>query len=131
MFLLNRLTVLFHIPADFSLFQNFTIGGVFFPFQDFGVKLTAILLILLLTGLNISGLKSGAGVSKAIMWLVFTGLFAIVVFGFTSTTSRTCKFYDIRELTSGAVTLSSFYTAMLAAFWAYQGWVSVGFIGVR
>ena len=33
------------------------------------------------------------------------------------------------ELTSGTVTLSSFYTAMLAAFWAYQGWVSVGFIG--
>jgi APA family basic amino acid/polyamine antiporter len=36
---------------------------------------------------------------------------------------------DLKELTSGTVTLSSFYTAMLAAFWAYQGWVSVGFIG--
>ena len=36
---------------------------------------------------------------------------------------------DVRELTGGTVTLSSFYTAMLAAFWAYQGWVSVGFIG--
>ena len=36
---------------------------------------------------------------------------------------------NVRELTSGTVTLSSFYTAMLAAFWAYQGWVSVGFIG--
>jgi len=31
--------------------------------------------------------------------------------------------------TGNTVTLSSFYTAMLAAFWAYQGWVSVGFIG--
>ena len=36
---------------------------------------------------------------------------------------------DFKELTGSAVTLSSFYTAMLAAFWAYQGWVSVGFIG--
>jgi basic amino acid/polyamine antiporter, APA family len=36
---------------------------------------------------------------------------------------------NLSDITSGAVTLSSFYTAMLAAFWAYQGWVSVGFIG--
>jgi APA family basic amino acid/polyamine antiporter len=36
---------------------------------------------------------------------------------------------NVRELTGGTVTLSSFYTAMLAAFWAYQGWISVGFIG--
>ena len=35
----------------------------------------------------------------------------------------------MKELSTGAVTFSSFFTAMLAAFWAYQGWVSVGFIG--
>jgi basic amino acid/polyamine antiporter, APA family len=117
------------LPDTFLSLQHFTIGGVFFPFQDFGVKLTAILLILFLTGLNISGLKSGAGVSKAIMLLVFTGLLTIVIFGLGSTTTRTANIMDFKELTGGAVTLSSFYTAMLAAFWAYQGWVSVGFIG--
>jgi basic amino acid/polyamine antiporter, APA family len=117
------------IPVIFGSLQHFTIGGVFFPFQDFGVKLTAILLILILTGLNISGLKSGAGVSKTIMVLVFTGLTTIVIFGLSSITTRPPNFMDFKELTSGTVTLSSFYTAMLAAFWAYQGWVSVGFIG--
>src|SRR5450756_217164 len=117
------------IPGIFSSLQHFTIGGVFYPFQDFGVKLTAILLILILTGLNISGLKSGAGVSKAITLLVFTGLFMIVVFGLGHITSRSADFLDFKELTNGNVTLSSFYTALLAAFWAYQGWVSVGFIG--
>ena len=117
------------IPGIFSSLQHFTIGGVFYPFQDFGIKLTAILLILILTGLNISGLKSGAGVSKAITLLVFTGLFMIVVFGLGHITSRSADFLDFKELTNGNVTLSSFYTALLAAFWAYQGWVSVGFIG--
>ena len=117
------------IPVIFSPLQDFTIGGVFYPFQDFGVKLTAILLITLLTTLNISGLKSGAGVSKAIMWLVFTGLFLIVFFGLTSSVVKPAHFMDVRELTMETVTLSSFFTAMLAAFWAYQGWVSVGFIG--
>jgi APA family basic amino acid/polyamine antiporter len=117
------------LPEIFGPMQHFTIGGVFYPFQDFAIKLTAILLILILTGLNISGLKSGAGVSKAILLLVFAGIFTIVLFGLSSNTSRPANFLVMKELTSSAVTISSFYTAMLAAFWAYQGWVSVGFIG--
>jgi APA family basic amino acid/polyamine antiporter len=117
------------IPEVLPSLQHFTIGGVFFPFQDFGVKLTAILLILLLTSLNISGLKSGAGTSKAILFLVFTGLAVIVFFGLGSVSAKPENFMKMSELTRGTVTLSSFYTAMLAAFWAYQGWVSVGFIG--
>lgn len=117
------------IPNLLSSLQDFTIGGVFFPFQDFGVKLVAISLILLLTSLNISGLKSGAGVSKAILLLVCTGLFVIVVFGLGHVSTTPANFLDVKELTNGAVTFSSFFTAMLAAFWAYQGWVSVGFIG--
>jgi basic amino acid/polyamine antiporter, APA family len=117
------------IPDIFSSLQHITIGGVFYPFQDFGVKLTAILLILILTGLNISGLRSGAGVSKAIMLMVITGLIIIVFFGLGSVTTRPANFMNVKELMGGTITLSSFYTAMLAAFWAYQGWVSVGFIG--
>jgi basic amino acid/polyamine antiporter, APA family len=125
----QSLNSIIQIPHVFSFLQDFTIGGFFFPFHDFGVKLTAILLILILTGLNISGLKSGAGVSKAIMFLVFTGLATIVVFGMTSIKTTPPDFMNVKELTNGTVTVSSFFTAMLATFWAYQGWVSVGFIG--
>ena len=125
----QSLNSIVHIPEVFQSLQNFTIGGVFSPFQDFGVKLTAIFLILTLTFLNITGLKSGAGVSKIIMWLVFTGLFVIVFFGLKSITSLPDNFLNTDELTNGTVTISSFFTAMLGAFWAYQGWVSVGYIG--
>lgn len=117
------------LPEILPSLHQFTVGGVFYPFQDFGVKLTAILLILLLTILNISGLKSGAGVSKAILLLVGTGLLVIVIFGLSHMGVQPARFMDMNELASGTVTLSAFYTAMLAAFWAYQGWVSVGFIG--
>jgi len=117
------------LPEVFTSLQHFTIGGVFYPFLDFGVKLTAISLILILTFLNISGLKSGAGVSKAIMIMVFAGLFFIILFGLTRNIPRPQNILDLKDLTNGTVTLSAFYTAMLAAFWAYQGWVSVGFIG--
>jgi APA family basic amino acid/polyamine antiporter len=47
------------LPELFKSMNIFTIGGVFYPLQDFGIKLTGILLILVLTLLNISGLKSG------------------------------------------------------------------------
>ena len=117
------------LPEVLSSLQHVSIGGVFFPFQDFEVKLVAILLILILTALNITGLKSGAGTSKVVMYSVFAGLFLIVVFGLTSNVAKPAHFMEVSELTSGTVTISSFYTAMLAAFWAYQGWVSVGFIG--
>lgn len=125
----QSLKTIIPIPEIFQPLQNFTIGGVFYPFQNFGIKLTAILLILLLTTLNISGLKSGAGVSIAIMLSVCAGLFLIVVLGLASPAARSPDIMDLRHLPAGTVTVSSFYTAMLAAFWAYQGWVSVGFIG--
>jgi APA family basic amino acid/polyamine antiporter len=117
------------IPDILPSLSQFTIGGVFFPFQDSGIKLTAIVVIMILTLLNMSGLKSGAWVSKAILFLVCAGLLVIVIFGLGSDVARPADFMNAKELTNGTVTLSAFITAMLAAFWAYQGWVSVGFIG--
>jgi APA family basic amino acid/polyamine antiporter len=117
------------IPEVFPSLQNITIGGVFTPFKDFGIKLVAITLIMILTGLNMSGLKSGARTSKIILLLVGLGLLTIIVFGLTSPVDRPVSALSAGGLSTGNVTLSAFFTAMLAAFWAYQGWASVGFIG--
>jgi APA family basic amino acid/polyamine antiporter len=118
------------IPEILPSLQEFTIGGIFYPLRDFGIKLTTILLILFLTFLNMSGLKSGAWVNKAVLLLVGGGLLAIVVAGLTGGHDPASVTMAANETAAAnTVTLSSFYTAMLAAFWAYQGWVSVGFIG--
>ncbi len=127
--LTQSLNSIISIPAILPSLNDFTIGGIFFPFQDFGIKLTAILVIILLTLLNMSGLRSGAWTGKAIFFIVCAGLAVIVIAGLTNGAPRPDNFINLRELGNGTVTLSSFYTAMLAAFWAYQGWVSVGFIG--
>jgi basic amino acid/polyamine antiporter, APA family len=125
----QSLNSIIEIPPMLTSLHDFSLAGIFYPFQDFGVKLVAIALILLLTFLNISGLKSGAGVSKIILWLVFTGLFIIVVFGLSHVKHTPDNFLNFGDLTNNSITFSSFFTAMLAAFWAYQGWVSVGYIG--
>jgi APA family basic amino acid/polyamine antiporter len=125
----HSLNSIITLPEILPSLRDFSIGGIFFPFQEFRIKLTAILLILILTYLNISGLKIGAGVSRAIIFLVFAGLLTIVLVGLGNLTVKQSNFMNALEVPGGTVTLSSFYTAMLAAFWAYQGWVSVGFIG--
>lgn len=125
----HSLNSIITLPEILPSLQDFSIGGIFSPFQEFRIKLTAILLILILTYLNISGLRIGAGISRAIIFLVFAGLLTIVLAGLSSLTTKPSNFMSPLEIAGGTVTLSSFYTAMLAAFWAYQGWVSVGFIG--
>ncbi len=127
--LTQSLNSIITIPEILPSLHDFTIGGIFFPFQDFGIKLTAILVIMLLTLLNMSGLRSGAWTGKAIFFIVCAGLAVIIIAGLTNDSPRPDGFMNVRELGNGTVTISSFYTAMLAAFWAYQGWVSVGFIG--
>jgi len=125
----QSLNSLVSLPDLLPSLNNFSIGGVFFPFADFTVKLAAIFLILLLTLVNIKGIKSGAFVSKLVLILVFTGIFIIVVFGLGSPQSVPSRSIDFSSTSATPVTLSAFFTAMLAAFWAYQGWATVGFIG--
>jgi len=125
----QSLNSLVSLPDLFPSLSNFTIGGIFFPFADFSVKFTAIILILILTFVNIKGVKTGAGVSKMVLILVFTGIFMIVIFGLGSPHSIPTRSFDFSSTSNDSVTISAFFTAMLAAFWAYQGWATVGFIG--
>ena len=117
------------LPEIFSSLNDYSIGGIFFPFQEFRIKLTAIILIVIFTILNVFGVKTSAEVNKVMMFLVFAGLLVIIISGLGNTVSNSEQTNFTLHSHNNAVTLSAFYTAMLAAFWAYQGWVSVGFIG--
>ena len=125
----QSLNSLLSLPQLLPFLGQFSIGGVFFPFADFTVKLTAIALILVLTLVNIKGIKSGAFVSTLVLILVFAGIFLIIFFGLGSHVSVPAQSFSFRSVDEQTVTVSAFFTAMLAAFWAYQGWVTVGFIG--
>ena len=118
-----------HLPAILDSWKNVSIGGVFYPFIDFNVKLTAIILIIILTWINNRGVKMGAGVSSAVLLLVFGSLLLIVGFGLTSGHTNIPQAFEMKTFDSSAVTFSGVFTAMLAAFWAYQGWASVGYVG--
>ncbi len=118
-----------HIPPILPELAEVSIGGVFFPFADLSTKLTAVVLILVLSAINTKSIKSGATISNIILWLVYIGLAVIVIFGLTSSQSDITMSFDFTTPVDKPVTISALFTAMLAAFWAYQGWSSIGYIG--
>jgi APA family basic amino acid/polyamine antiporter len=91
--------------------------------------MAAIFLILGLTWVNTKGVKTVAGISNFILLLVFAGIFIIIGFGLSSNESNVVQSFSLSAGNSSQVEISTFFTAMLAAFWAYQGWASIGFIG--
>jgi APA family basic amino acid/polyamine antiporter len=120
---------LVHFPPMLQSLADLNIAGKFYPFENFNVKFVAIVLILLLTLINNFGLKTGAWMGTAILLLVFAGLFIIIAFGFASKESDVTRAFVMETTNNKPVTFSAMFTAMLAAFWAYQGWAAVGFVG--
>ena len=125
----ESLNSVIHLPAILSSWNDISIGGIFHPFADFNVKLTAIILIIFLTWVNSKGIKTGAGVSSAVLLLVFGSLLLIVGFGLTSVHANIGGAFQMKTSDASTVSFSAVFTAMLAAFWGYQGWASVGYIG--
>ncbi|WP_018615052.1 APC family permease [Segetibacter koreensis] len=117
------------VPPLLPSLATFSIGGIFYPFADFNVKLTAIILIIILTWINTKGIKTGAGVSTAILLLVFGGILIIVGGAVGSGHLNVSHSFDMSTTNNSPVTISAVFTAMLAAFWGYQGWASVGYVG--
>lgn len=117
------------LPPVFANLHDVNIAGVFFPFANLNIKLTAIGLIILLTWINNKGIRAGAGFSTALMILILSGILLIIIFGFSSSHSSLKNAVDLKTVNHSTVSFSAIFTAMLAAFWAYQGWASTGYIG--
>jgi APA family basic amino acid/polyamine antiporter len=118
-----------HLPPLLTSWADMNIAGVFYPFAGFNVKLTAIVLVLILTWINTTGLKTGAGLSTVLMLLVLAGITLIVVLGLSSPEANVPAVFHLETTNAAPVTMSAVFTAMLAAFWAYEGWNSVGMLG--
>lgn len=106
-----------------------SVGGIFGLADEWFIKSVAIILILLLTALNSVGLKAGARLSLLVVGLVFLGIAAIVCFGLSSPAANLSQAISLETWGYPPPRFKSLLTAMLAAFWAYQGWGTIGFIG--
>ena len=67
--------------------------------------------------------------STVILSLVIAGILTVAVFGLSSGQSHVGNIFDMKTDAAQPVGFSAVFTAMLAAFWAYQGWAVIGYIG--
>jgi basic amino acid/polyamine antiporter, APA family len=126
----NSLIPLPNLPDSIA---KISIFGIFQPFDSFGVKALTIGLIIILTYVNTRGLKGGVAISDWLTKLVIAGLAVIVVSGlFFSGGSfaniSTPSVHYVERSWFDPAFMSAMFTAMLAAFWGYEGWNTVGFM---
>ncbi len=107
---LNAIVPLPHLPESIENIEFL----VFKPFENAGVKAVTIALILILTFLNSRGL------------IVLSGLF----FGGGSIANfKTPSVEYVPQSWTDFGFIKAMFAALLAAFWAYEGWNTVGFLG--
>ncbi|MCW5911342.1 MAG: amino acid permease [Cyclobacteriaceae bacterium] len=130
----QSLNLLVPLPGLPERWADFSVLGIFTPFENFGVKIVTILLIVSLSYVNYRGLKLGESLSKTITYLVIASIFLIIILGLTIGGG---SFENIHTTAAAYVSKSwldsslwqSFFAALLAAFWAYEGWSAIGFLG--
>jgi APA family basic amino acid/polyamine antiporter len=103
-----------------------------------GVVLTrahivALIMIATVTWINVAGLRRGALLQNVATWAKFLAMAAFVILGFAIGKG------DWHHFTAGAThglslgmssgqLLSAFGVALIAVFWAYDGWVYIGWV---
>lgn len=110
--------------------------GIFTPFDNFGVKSLTIFLILALTMYNVFGLKTGESLSRYVLMAVIASMLLVIILGLTiggggfSNLSIASQAHNPGPWWSFEF-IQHFFAAMLAAFWAYEGWSSTGYLGAE
>lgn len=122
------------LPVLPDSWEQISVFGIFTPFDNFGVKLLTVLLLIGLSYNNYVGMKFGEGLSKAVLTIVVASIFLIIVLGLTIGGGSMANFqtpgsgYSAHSWWEPGF-IEQIFAALLAAFWAYEGWTSTGFIG--
>jgi basic amino acid/polyamine antiporter, APA family len=123
------------LPMLGGEWETYTVLGIFTPFANLGVKLVAVALIVLLTAINYRGVRQGGRVSNVITVLVVASLLFIVLTGLSMGGGGMENIGQTASPGAAAAAEGSYgfikmlFLAMLAAFWAFEGWMNIGFIG--
>jgi APA family basic amino acid/polyamine antiporter len=127
----NAVIPLPHLSAGM---EQVTIFGIFSPFQGFGVKGLTILTIIFLTTANYLGVIIGGAITNVFTGLKILGIVIIIILGLTisnGTVQNLTPFLNKPDFQygSGLGLFGAMFAAMLAAFWAYDGWNNIGYLG--
>ena len=103
--------------------------GYFFPLSDAEIKIVAMLSTVVLTTLNCFGLKMGAWAQNVFTFLKMAALAGIVMVSFVLKGGAVENFTPFFPAQSFSSLLGPLGLAMVAALWAYDGWIEITYVG--
>lgn len=98
-----------------------TYFSFFAPLNDLGVKLVAAALIIVLSVINMLGVKNSGKLQSVLMVLKLIPIFIIILFGLFYKGEVNPVTFDMGD--RGVI--GAFSLAVVAALWSYDGWSSV------
>jgi APA family basic amino acid/polyamine antiporter len=105
----------------------FTVAGIVFT----RAHLFGLVLIVILTYVNVVGLRWGALLQNASTWTKFLAMAAFVVLGFAIGKGDWSHFRSHGSLTLGLAPgplISALGVGLIAVYWAYDGWVYITWV---
>jgi APA family basic amino acid/polyamine antiporter len=126
----QSLTSLFPLPilGDSTSFLGIAIS------QSLFIKVVASSLIIALTLLNYRGAQFATKLSTVLTYLMLTSIVAFIAIGFGSSQGSMANITTASQLPNapdlhGFSLLKALFVASLGAFWGYEGWNSVAYVG--
>ncbi len=127
----NAMVLLPHLSDSL---ESISIFGIFYPLQSFGVKALTIVTIIFLTTANYLGVVFGGFISNFFTTLKVIGILIIIFLGLTMSGGSASNIAPLGQSSSAEYGSSlglfgAMFAAMLGAFWAYDGWNNIGYLG--
>jgi APA family basic amino acid/polyamine antiporter len=127
----NAVIPLPHLGPDL---EKWSLFGLFYPLNSFGVKALTIITIIFLTTANYLGVIFGGFISNLFTSLKVLGIALIILLGLLISGGTVENIQPWGENPSAQYGTSlglfgAMFAAMLGAFWAYDGWNNIGYLG--
>jgi basic amino acid/polyamine antiporter, APA family len=116
------------VPNPFEAWEHISILGIIKPFKNGGIKLIAIGIIATMSFINMRGVKAAGVVSNIFTATKVMGIMAIIIAAIFYVSPASTANTIIATSTQPTNWFSAFFAAMLAIFWAYDGWIDISFV---
>ena len=121
--LAQTINTLVDLPDPLDSWKDVSIADFIFPFADSGIKIVAILFLSILTWINYRGVRKAGNLSNVFTMAKVIGILILIVMGLLySAPASPTETANLQPPGNNNLFISAFFTAMLSALWAYNGW---------
>lgn len=125
----QTLAPVIHLYSPIQDIKDFNLLNLIYPFRDVNIKILAVCTVIILTWLNYRGIKKASTLNTVITIAKILGILILIGMGITyQPPKRAIYVFQGHAHKSLFLSVRSFLTATLSAFWAYDGWANITYI---